>query len=297
MTTSNSNVLKKICWNSVSLKIPEPWEIDSLDSSHVLIGEEGIPKVEVKWSNSPNKFTLEKFLKKFVAVSEKQLNIKIHEQSLPKFFSHPEVNFEFFFFLWESKSSTGKGVLIFCNHCKKLTMIRFFSNADIKLNSLPVQTLYSFTDHPTSDNVDWQIFDLSFSIPREFKLMDYSFQPGGYTMRFNYKKNSAQVFSWGPALFLLSKQNLEAFAIQRLPELQGGISSGTCMRGEYVEWCFRGGLSNYLEKVSFLNYFSIVTVFRIIHDRANNRLLGFMIKSPGNYNYDLMKLFVTIDEK
>jgi len=297
MMNSNFNALKKISWNSVSLKIPEYWEIDSLDNFHLLLGEEGVPKVEIKWSDLPNKFTLEKFFKKFIVVSEKQLNIKIHERSLPKYFSHPDANFEFFFFLWESNSATGRGTLIFCNHCKKLTMIRFFSNLDIKVDSIPAQVLYSFIDHPISDIVNWNIFDLSFSTPREFKLIGYDFQPGGYTMRFKQKRICLTIFSWGPALFLLSKKNLEAFAMQKLPELKGVVSPGTCMRGDYLEWCFQGGLSNYLKKIPLLNNYSMLTVFRIIHDRQNNRLLGFFINFPENYKYDLMKLLVDSDEK
>ena len=55
---------KKFAWNGVSLRIPMSWEIDSLDKEHVIIGEDTQPRMEIKWTDSPGKFTLEKYLKK-----------------------------------------------------------------------------------------------------------------------------------------------------------------------------------------------------------------------------------------
>ena len=89
---------KKIAWNGICLKIPPAWEIDSLDADHMLIGEDGSPRTEIKWTEAPKQFTLEKYLKKFIFQSQKMLNIKIHELPTPESFSHPAGHFEFFFF-------------------------------------------------------------------------------------------------------------------------------------------------------------------------------------------------------
>ena len=60
----NNNLKKKIAWNAISFQVPSAWEIDSLDTSHILIGKNGTPELEIKWTDSPTQFTLEKYLKK-----------------------------------------------------------------------------------------------------------------------------------------------------------------------------------------------------------------------------------------
>jgi len=278
-----------IAWNGIAFKTPEDWEIESLDDTHMLIGEDGSPKIEIKWTESPKKFTLENYLKRFIDRSQKLLKITIHELPHPFFFSHDIKTFDFFFFSWENESSNGNGVLIFCSCCKKLTMIRFFSGSQISFNSLPALILCSFTDHPKSDQTRWQLFGLNFSTPRSLKLLEYSFKPGSYTIKLKQKKTTLTFFSWGPALFLLSKNSLSKFATQRLPDLKGFATTGVCRHGNYLEWSYRNTRFKNADLIPFLNKYSSFTLFRICHDRQNNRIYGIMVDSSQKFKHDLIK--------
>ncbi|NOX32255.1 MAG: hypothetical protein GXP56_00750 [Deltaproteobacteria bacterium] len=280
---------ENIAWNGISFKIPLAWEIDSLDACHMLIGEDGQPRVEFKWTEAPRKFTLEKYLKKFISQSQRMLDIKIHELSWPKSFSHPVKNFEFFFFSWESLSSSGYGTLIFCTQCKRLTMIRFFADSKILSDSLPGLILTSFTDHPVTDHAHWQMFGMNFSVPWSFKLVDYSFKPGCYIVNFKHDRTTLKIFSWGPALFLLSKTNLEKFAAARLPGLKGFTQKGDCLRGNYLEWSYRQGRFKNADALPFLKRHSLFRIFRICHDEKANRIFGVQVDSPKEYGHDLIK--------
>ena len=289
MLREEKQLSKNIAWNGISLKIPLTWEIDSLDATHMLIGEDGLSRIEIKWTDAPKKFTLEKYLKRFISQSQKILNIKIHELPSPRSFSHPAKSFEFFFFSWESVSSTGNGTLIFCALCKRLTIIRFFSDSQILLNSLPALILTSFSDHPVADRTHWQLFGLNFTIPRSFGLIEYSFKPGYYVIHFKYKNTNLTFFSWGPASFLLSKTSLAEFATKRLPQMKGFAKAGVCLRGEYVEWSYRHGRFKNADVLPFLSRYSLFTVCRVCHDKKNNRILGIMVDSTKKYEHDLIK--------
>ena len=102
---------RSLAWNGVILKTPRDFEIESLDKTHLILGNNGNPFLEVKWTDSPGRFTLEKYLKGFIARSQKLLNIQIYEQSQPRSFQHPDPDFDFFFFTWESSTSSGQGTL------------------------------------------------------------------------------------------------------------------------------------------------------------------------------------------
>jgi len=279
---------KKFAWNSISLRLPMSWEIDSLDKDHVIIGEDTQPRMEIKWTDSPEKFTLEKYLKNFIAQIQKKIKIKIYERPAPGSFKQTNQDLEFFFFSWESASSSGRGSLIFCSHCKKLSLIRFFSKSKT-FDALQKSILLSYKDHSNDDHIYWRVFGLHFSTPHRFNMTDYSFKPGCYILNFDHKKTKLTIFSWGPASFLLSKTNLTTFATQRLSQLQGFAKSGDCKYGDCFQWNYRQGILKNSHTLPFLNRYSRYIVFRICQEKTSNRIIGVMVDSRKKFKHDLIK--------
>ncbi|MCP4672962.1 MAG: hypothetical protein GY857_16850 [Desulfobacula sp.] len=291
-----NDLKKKIAWNAISFQVPSAWEIDSLDATHIIIGDDGTPELEIKWTDSPTQFTLEKYLKKFIVQSQRTLNININELPAPKSFFCPDQNFEFFFFSWTSASAKGNGTLIFCSLCKRLTMLRFFSDSTISLNSLKALILSSFSDHPAGDEIHWHVFGMQFSTPARFKLIEYSFKPGCYIINFKHKKTILTLFSWGPARFLLENKDLTEFAKIRLPQLQGFAKTGTCRFGSYLEWSYNHGLFKNAQIIPLINRYNYYSLFRISNNRQNNRILGIMIDGPQKKdNYDIIERSIIYD--
>lgn len=279
---------KRFAWNGVSLRLPMTWEIESLDKSHVIIGEDTQPRMEIKWTGSPKKFTLEKYLKNFITQTQKKLKIKIYERPTPDFFNPITQNLEFFFFSWESASSSGRGSLVFCSHCKKLSLIRFFSKSKTDILQNPI--LLSYKDHSNDGHNYWQVFGLHFSTPNRFRMTDYSFKPGCYILDFDHKKTRLTIYSWGPASFLLSKTNITAFATQRLTQLQGFAKSGVCKYGNYFQWNYRPGiLKKNAHLLPILDRYSRYIIFRICQEKINNRIIGIMVDSREKFEHGLIK--------
>lgn len=280
---------KALAWNGVAFNIPEAWGIDSLDLTHVMISENGSPRAEIKWTESSPSIPFEKQFKSFMVRSQKLLKIIIHENPPPSFFAPSVPSFKFFFFSWKSPSSKGVGTLIFCTHCRRLTLIRFFPQNAFLLNSSPHLMLASFMDHPVTDRVSWRLFGMAFSTPVQFKLSGYSLKPGYFFFKFLNHKIHLTVFSWGPASFLLSTSTLAEFARERVPELDGFPQAGTCDRGDYLEWSFRRGPFKNSGRLPFFFSRSRFILFRICHDRQNNRIYGVKTDSPRAFEIDLMK--------
>ncbi len=289
MSPKNKLPLKPLAWNGIVLKIPVTWEVESLDAGHMIIGDQGQAKTEIKWAEAPKKFILAKYLKKFISRSQKQLGIKIHEQATPESFSHLKAYFEFFFFSWESDTSTGDGTLIFCNHCKRLTMIRFFSKSSGLSKALQTSIIQSFDDHPEKNQTLWQVFGLNFPTPSHFKLQEFSFKPGRYGINFKYKKTKLDIFSWGPAEFLLSKQTLSEFAFQQFPQIIGFAKTGFCSHGSYLEWAFKKPRFKNAQMIPLLSHFALFNIFRICHDPEFNRIFGVMVESGKQFEHHIIK--------
>ncbi len=279
--------IKPIGWNNICLSVPDDWEIDSLDTAHLLIGKDDIPCIELKWTEGPKRFALDKFLKKFIAKTQRLLNIIIHEQATPADFSHPAPHLNFFFFNWEGHGSKGTGAIVFCRECKRLTLIRFFKPSIVK----PVykQILSSFSDHPQSGRSFWHIFGMSFEAPGEYQLQDYSFKPGAFKVILAHKKNRLVFYNWGPASFLLSKTDLSGFAQRHLPQLTGFAKTGICKKGNFLEWACKQERFKNAQKLPFINRFSHFLLFRICNDAQNNRILGVEAASPHHFNHSLIQ--------
>ncbi len=272
----------------MQILVPEKWEINSLDTTHILFDRQGVLQAEIKWSHAPGRADPARWLKQFIHRSQRQLGIVIHEARTPEAFSPAQPDLQFFFFSWESKTNRGNGALVFCARCKKLTLIRFFTDPQKTPSSLHQRVLASFQDHSDTGLTRWQVFGLTFFVPESFTLHEYSLVPGAYAIRFIHRKKRLDVFSWGPAEFLLKNTDLSAFAAQRIPSLKGFATAGGCCRGNYLEWAFKTQRFKHADMVPMMNRWAQYSLFRICHDRKHNRIYGVLIQSPKQHEHDLM---------
>jgi len=280
---------KRLGWNEISLDIPLAWEVEQLDKTYVLLAEDKVPKAEIKWSCLPRGGALDVHLKRFIKKARRKLGIVIVEESSPDYFLPSQKGFEFFFFSWSGDNLNGYGVIIFCRHCRKISLLRFFLDLPPASGGLAPGLIASFSDHPRDRDVDWDIFGMKFSTPREFLLQEFDFRPGAFTLSFSHGRRYLKLFSWGPATFLLSKTDLNGFARQRMPEIQGLAVSGTRQDSPYLQWSFRKGQFKTLEKLPFFRRLNPFVVFRISRDDQQNRILGVMAESVKQYENQLVR--------
>ena len=63
MLPDHGCVKKQLAWNRIAFKIPEAWEIESLDYTHLIVSEDGNPKIEIKWTEQIRSKDLKQILK------------------------------------------------------------------------------------------------------------------------------------------------------------------------------------------------------------------------------------------
>lgn len=291
MIESETNLTKKIAWNGVSFMIPASWEIDGIEKDYLLIGQDTTLKIELKWTRRPKQYSLEKYVKRFMAKSQKLLNIQIHEQKTPPHFIPENPGFDFFFFTWDNRSDSGNGVLAYCNHCKRLTIIRFFNR--FKWENAPVMeaVLQSYQDHPELDVCHWDIFGMVFSAPASLTLKKFQFNPGHYQIQLKGRNLLLCVYSWGPASFLLSNTSLEDFAHKhiKLPQEKEKRSNPSNSTRVSMQWEFQNPLFEKLNLPAAISHLMAFTIFNITLHEERNRMIGILVDASKSNAHDVIK--------
>ncbi len=264
---------KNIAWNGISLDLPMAWDFVNLGYDHLLMGENNEPVFEISWTRKPLRGSLETQMERFSSRVQKRLGITVHPLSAPLTWAKSDLKMTIAGFSWESVSSRGKGLLISCNSCQRISMLRFFAHSKTITDSLMESVVRSYHDSCGRKGIDWKLFGLNLSTPEGFRLLNYSFRPGSFMMAFKAKGQGLTVYSWGPASFLLLKDELEDFARKRvsLPDLMP--MSEECNGGDSLVWEWRGFPWP-------LGFWQRNERFRIFHDKGIDRIIG--LKSISN---------------
>ncbi len=269
---SQASQFKTIAWNGISLAVPEEWDLGAMGLNHLLFGENREPSLEVTWTEGSARGSLEKQMKRFTSRVRKRLGITVSPLRIPFSPVNPGSPVTVAGFSWKTATCWGRGGLVLCNRCRRISMLRFFDRWHPLSDSLVSTIVGSYEDGCGKEGCSWQLFGLGLSTPGGFRLGRYSFRPGAFSMAFKGRGQGMTVYSWGPASFLLLKGGLAEFARQRidLPDkapLQGEGETGSSLVWEWQRFPWNFGLLQSYER------------FRICHDRTINRILGLKLVS------------------
>ena len=269
-----------VSWDGISFMIPEHWEVQRLGKDYIFIDDQEDPQLEIKWNRVNSRADLVTYFKRFVKKSEKLLGIQIDKIETPEAFRKTIKGFNFFFFDWAKAGEIGSGMFIFCHICKKITMIRFFSKQLFSKNSTACSIIDTFADHPINDHAHWNCFGLELTTPSSFKLIDFSFKPGRFTLNFQDKTITISCLSWGPADFLLHDKSLAQFAQSEVPRLGQIHEVMDTSPFKIYEWRYRTERFKNANYLPFMKKLALYSLFRIFHDTSKNRIFGVLIESP-----------------
>jgi len=271
---------KNIAWNGISLDVPMEWSFVTLDHDHLLMGENNDPVLEITWTMKPLGGSLETQMERFSLCLEKRFGMKVSSLVTPLNPVKSHLKMTMAPFAWESASSRGKGFLIRCSQCRRISMLRFFARDKTKS---PWDAIgLSYDDMCGGKGVDWNLFGLKLSTPEGFNLITYSFRPGSFMMEFKAQGQRLIVYSWGPASFLLLRDGLEEFARKRLFLPDKIPLAGECSEGSFLVWQW----SRLPWPFGFMQRHER---FKVIHNRKNNRILGFKYASRSRDGWKIIK--------
>lgn len=266
-------VFKQIAWNGISLVLPMDWQVATLGLDHLLLEDTHGPALEITWAGKFKPGRLETLMNRFVLRARQRFAMTVTPLALPLDRVTPGTGMDLAWFSWAAHPSRGKGVLMGCSQCRRLFILRFFSDVENLPDALVEKVVLSFKESCGKGPGLWKLFGLELTTPDGFKLSNYSFRPGSFMMDFKARFQSLTAYSWGPAAFLLSTDNLEAFARKRVDLPDTAPREGRCDHEPLLVWDWEG-----VWPLVFLRHRQ---AFSILHNRKNNRIIGLRSSSRG----------------
>lgn len=267
------NQWKEIAWYGIRFKIPADWQLGQIGIRYLLIEDQFGPAMEVKWTPVKGKFSHQAHLKRLASLQEKQVRKSLKPEPVSAEWETALTHFEASEFSWESDSTHGRGVILFCPTCRHASLIQFFHKDPPKHNLVASNILNSFRDHRSDDQVLWSAYDIRALVPETYELKHHRFEAGRYELDFADRAQHIILYRWAPASVLLSKQDLVQFARSVAGFNKTQPVAGNMNGCDTVEWSVSPAsdwgrwLSRFIGKASY--YW-----LGIWHLEAKNRILG-----------------------
>jgi len=274
---------KEVAWNGVRFKTPANWEIVQIGTRHLILENEMVPVMEVKWGPVKGRFSHKAHLKRLAAIHSKSVKGSIAEWFLPPHWQTALSGFEISGFVWQGEAAIGRGAILFCPVCRNAALIQFFRYGSSDQEKTVVAVLNSFRDHRQDGLVRWSVFDIRATLPETLKLTKFRFDAGKFDLGFAHGKQSTHLHRWAPAAALLNQGDLVAFA-QKVPEFSAGQPRPQVIDGyDALDW-WVSPASEWQRRMSRLKPNSSFFWYRIWHVTEKNRILG--IRSESKYPLD-----------
>jgi hypothetical protein len=267
------NQWKEIAWYGVRFKIPSDWQLGQIGIRYLLIEDTSGPAMEIKWTPIKGKFSHQTHLKRLTSLQKRQVRKSMRPEPLSDQWEAALSDFEASEFSWESESSHGRGVILFCATCRNASLIQFFHKNPLQNKTIESNVLNSFHDHRSDDQILWSAYDIRALMPETFELKHHRFEAGRYELDFADRGQHIILYRWAPASILLSKQDLVQFARSVANFSKTEPVAGKMNGCDTVEWSTSPAsdwgrwLSRFSAKASY--YW-----MGIWHLEAKNRILG-----------------------
>ena len=286
------NQWKEIAWYGVRFKIPADWQLGQIGIRYLLIEDEFGPVMEIKWAPVKGKFSHQAHLKRLTSLQKKQIRKSVKPEPVSSEWKTALTDFDASEFSWESDSTHGRGVLLFCPTCRNASLIQFFHKDPPPNNSVASNVLNSFRDHRTDGQILWSTYDIRALVPETFELKHHRFEAGRYELDFADGSQHIILHRWALASVLLSKQDLVQFA-----RTVAGFSKTEPVAGKMdgcdtVEWSVSPAsnwgrwLSRYKGKASY-------HWLGLWHLEARNRILGVRAEGKKPLDTELLDRICT----
>jgi len=274
---------KEIAWNGVRFKVPAKWDIIQVGTRHLILENQMVPVMEVKWGPVKGRFSHKAHLKRLAALHSRSVKGRIAEWFLPPHWQTALAGFEISGFLWQGEAAIGRGAILFCPICRNAALIQFFRYNSSDQEKIISAVLKSFCDHRQDSLTHWSVFDIRVTLPETLKLTKFRFDAGKFELGFTHGRQSIYLHRWAPAAALLGGGGLIGFA-RTIPEFSAGrpqpLTTDCC---DALEWRIFPA-SDWQRRLSRLKVNPSFFWYRLWHVTEKNRILG--IRSESKYPLD-----------
>jgi hypothetical protein len=277
------NRWKEIAWYGMRFKIPADWQPSQIGIRYLSFEDEQGPVMEIKWAPVKGRFSHSTHLKRLTALQKRQLRRSLKPEPLSAEWAQALSRFKASEFSWQSHSTGGRGVLLYCPECRHATLVQFFKTGSHPDSAVSTRILNSIRDHRSDGRILWSAYDIRALVPETYPLKSYRFDAGQYMLDFAEGNQHIVLYRWSMASVLLDKQDLTQLA--KTVASFGGSDpvAGTIDGHDMVEWS-TAPVADWQRRLSRFKHKASYGWLGLWHVKAKNRILG--VKAEGKKPLD-----------
>lgn len=195
---------KPFAWAGIALTIPKEWETSQLDHGYALLEYQYRPVLELKTATIRGRFSFQRHLKQLARSGHKRSSPQLKLTSRPPAWPQFPANAEVQTFTWQGAHIGGQGLLVYCHHCHRATLIQFFAHGDGGRDAIP-RVLASFKDHDTQPAPTLAVYDIQATLPERFSLTRFQFDAGRFELVYGHSRETVTLWRWSPANVILER--------------------------------------------------------------------------------------------
>lgn len=254
----SDDLTHRFAWDGFSFQAPPDWNLSEYsmqrESSWVRMEDDNAVRLEMEWVRSRRPLDMERIQKRFAAISKSLTSTGAETRALADL---PDAWSAFLYSMPDGQHLLAAfrfvpGSDFFCFF--KL----HFEFASLREPPRVIRMIASTFQLHTQDAIPWELFNISFRINREFRLLATSFQAGRQLMIFEWRRRKLHLWFFSLADLMLRDTSMETWCVDFLngfkgiqgPKFRTGDQCGVILARrlrryplghseEIVRWCFR----------------------------------------------------------
>jgi hypothetical protein len=241
---------KPFAWAGIALQIPGEWETGQLDTGYALLEHRFRPVLELKSAIIRGRFSFQRHLSQLARSRRNRTRVALENLRPPPDWPAFPATAEIRVFRWRAARIGGIGLLHFCRHCRRATLIQFYDHGD-QHSALIAPILASFQDHDRSSAPSVAVYDIRAVLPARLTLARFHFAAGRFELVFGASRESVTLWRWSAADIIMEQYDHDLTGLVRgaglLPpavSLDGQPSDGPGLEWHWPPLGFRDRLRN-----------------------------------------------------
>lgn len=219
-----------IAWQGVTVRVPENWNIGALGGDrkqgYLRIDSAEMPRVEIKWQDSPGFADVDQIVDKYIGELEKkpkkgETPVKA-ERDIELVSKRKMRAKSLTCFRWRA-DSTGHGAGWYCERCERMMLVQVMAALDEDGEALAQEIIGTMEDHPRGGWTGWSAYGLVTATPDRFELTDQKLMAGLIEVKVADEGEDISVARWGMAGVALKSRDLTSWARSEVPSRHKGV--------------------------------------------------------------------------
>lgn len=277
-------------WSGIALTIPAGWETGALGRGYALLEHRFRPVLELKTALIRGRFSPQRHLKRLARSGQQGGRPSLEPISPPPEWPAFPPTVLVSAFAWQGARVGGKGLVHFCQTCRRATLIQFFDHGDRGVSEIP-PVLKSFRDHGRESGPSFAVYDIQATLPETYALQQFRFEAGRFTLVFGQARKTVTLWRWSPANIVLAECGGRLEGLVKKDGLlppKAAIDDGPPAAENGMQWHWRGSrFYGGLRRLFRPHAPEAHNALRVWHSPRDNRILAVRAEAlPDRATFD-----------